>query len=173
MKDEKTMIQIRVATTEDILLIADIATKTWAVAYKEILTEEQRKYMLEMMYSYDSLQQQMKNSQSFLVAIYNEEIVGFLSYEVAYNNRNVLKIHKYYVLPSIQGKGVGSSLLQHVETIATSQNIEIITLNVNRFNKTIQHYLSKGFEITKSEDIDIGNGYLMEDFVMEKNIDYI
>ncbi|MBL8005292.1 MAG: GNAT family N-acetyltransferase [Candidatus Kapabacteria bacterium] len=167
------MIQIRKATIEDISNISQIAINTWADAYKEILSDEQQEYMLNMMYSFDSLYHQMNNSQTFLVAMSNEEIVGFLSYEVAYNNRNALKIHKYYVLPTMQGNGVGSALLKYVESIATSQNIEIITLNVNRFNKTIQHYLSKGFEITKSEDIDIGNGYLMEDFVMEKKIDYI
>lgn len=167
------MIQIRKATNEDIPTISQIASITWAVAYKDILSDEQREYMLKMMYSFESLQQQMNNSQTFLVAVYNEEIVGFLSFEVGYNNQNVLKIHKYYVLPTMQGNGVGSALLKYVETIATSQNIEIITLNVNRYNKTINHYLSKGFEISKSEDIEIGNGYLMEDFVMEKKIDYI
>lgn len=167
------MIHIRPATIEDIPAISQIATTTWAIAYKEILSDEQRNYMLEMMYSYDSLQEQMNKSQNFLVALFNDELVGFLSYELAYKNQNSMKIHKYYVLPTIQGKGIGSALLQRAENIATSHQIDCITLNVNRFNKTIDHYLSRGFEITLSEDIHIGNGYLMEDFVMEKKITYI
>lgn len=167
------MIQIRPATIEDIPTIAEIASITWAVAYKDILSDKQREYMLEMMYSFDSLHQQMKNEQTFLIAILSQKVVGFLSYELAYNKSNGMKIHKYYVLPEVQGQGVGSALLQKAEVITISNSIEFISLNVNRFNKAVQHYLSKGFEITKSEDIDIGNGYLMEDFVMEKKITYI
>lgn len=167
------MIKIRLATVEDIPTIAEIASITWVVAYKDILSEEQRVYMLKMMYSFESLQEQMNNSQTFLLALYNEKIVGFLSYEIAYNNGKAMKIHKYYVLPEVQGKGVGSALLQKAEQIASLNSNEFITLNVNRFNKTIHHYLSKGFVITKSEDVHIGNGYLMEDFVMQKKIDYI
>jgi diamine N-acetyltransferase len=167
------MIEIRLATVEDISTIAEIASITWAIAYKDILSEEQRVYMLEMMYSYDSLLQQMINEQTFLIAELSQKVVGFLSYELAYNKSNGMKIHKYYVLPEVQGKGVGSALLQKAEKIATKNTIEFITLNVNRFNLTIQHYFSKGFVITKSEDISIGNGYLMEDFVMQKKIDYI
>jgi len=167
------MIEIRLATVEDIPTIAEIASITWAVAYKDILSEEQREYMLKMMYSFESLNQQMKNEQTFLIAELSQKVVGFLSYELAYIKSNGMKIHKYYVLPEVQGKGVGSALLQKAEQIATKNTIEFITLNVNRYNLTIQHYLSKGFVIIKSEDISIGNGYLMEDFVMQKKIDYI
>ena len=167
------MIKIRRATEHDIDSIRDIAIKTWAIAYKEILSEEQRTYMLEMMYSVSALRNQMTNGHQFFIAEYAGISAGFLSCETEYDGRNALKIHKYYVLPTLQGKGIGSVLLEEAEKLAVSSKSAFITLNVNRFNLTIQHYLSKGFVITKSEDISIGNGYLMEDFVMEKKIAYI
>lgn len=167
------MTKIRKATELDIDSIRDIAFKTWNVAYKDILSTEQRSYMLEMMYSESALKEQMSNGHIFYIAEYEGNSAGFISCATEYGTEKALKIHKYYVLPTMQGKGIGSALLQEAEKVAITTDCEIITLNVNRFNKVVEHYQSRGFTIAYSEDIDIGNGYLMEDFVMEKKISYI
>ena len=52
--------------------------------------------------------------------------------------------------------------------VSKTNNIIALTLNVNRFNKAIDFYLKNGFKIIKEENIEIGNGFLMEDYVMEK-----
>ena len=80
--------------------------------------------------------------------------------------QNQLKIHKLYVLPDIQGLGVGRKFLVLAEKIAREKGLNEITLNVNRFNKAVGFYQRMGFKIEKEEDIEIGNGYLMEDYVM-------
>jgi GNAT superfamily N-acetyltransferase len=167
------MTKIRKATELDIDSIRDIAIKTWNVAYKDILSKEQRSYMLEMMYSESALKEQMSNGHIFYIAEYEGNSAGFISCETEYGTENALKIHKYYVLPTFQEKGIGSALLEEAEQLALSTKSAILTLNVNRFNKAVEHYISRGFSIAYSEDIDIGNGYLMDDFVMEKKITYI
>ena len=73
-------------------------------------------------------------------------------------------------MPEAQGNGVGIQLINEIINHAKKKNDNILFLNVNRFNKA-QHFYSKlGFQIAFEEDISIGNGYLMEDFVMEKEI---
>lgn len=165
------MISVVSATIEDVPIIREIAQITWYPTFKDILTEKQIEYMLEMMYSEEALQEQIEvKKHQFFLAKENEKTVGYLSVEVNYNHEPITKIHKIYILPELQGKGIGKLLMQKAEQVALEHQNSILSLNVNRFNKALKFYETVGFSITKTEDIDIGNGYLMEDFVMEKNL---
>ncbi|MDE3142689.1 MAG: N-acetyltransferase, partial [Bacteroidota bacterium] len=73
-------ISIRHATVEDIFAIQYIAFSTWPVAYSAILSQEQLDYMLDLFYNEDALKDQMKNGHTFLVAEFNNEIIGFASF---------------------------------------------------------------------------------------------
>ena len=87
-----------------------------------------------------------------------------------YQNKKVTRIHKIYILPEAQGKGVGKLLIEKVVALAKENQSEVISLNVNKFNKAVSFYKKIGFEIVAEEDLDIGNGYLMEDYKMELKI---
>jgi hypothetical protein len=155
------MIAVVKATIEDIPTIREIAHITWQPTFREILSQEQIEYMLEMMYSEKALKEQIEvKKHQFFLAKEDERILGYLSVEVDYNQQPMTKIHKIYILPD----------LQKAEQVALENNNTILSLNVNRFNKALKFYETVGFSITKTEDINIGNGYLMEDFVMEKNL---
>lgn len=80
------------------------------------------------------------------------------------------KIHKIYVLPNTQGKGIGKLLIDEVLKIAKQKKQSSLTLNVNRDNRAIQFYKHLDFKIVGEENIPIGNGFLMEDYIMEKGI---
>ena len=56
------------------------------------------------------------------------------------------------------------------EQLAKENNSSYFILNVNRYNKATDFYIKLGFEISYEEDIDIGNGFLMEDYVMKKRL---
>nr|WP_255424468.1 GNAT family N-acetyltransferase [Apibacter sp. HY039] len=75
-----------------------------------------------------------------------------------------------YVLPDTQGKGIGKKLIQEVEKRAIKEKNKLLILNVNRFNKAVSFYKNMGFSISGSENIDIGKGFLMEDYIMEKEV---
>ena len=82
----------------------------------------------------------------------------------------VTRIPKIYVLPEAQGKGIGRMLIERISAIAGSDGAERLQLNVNRFNKALQFYEFLGFEKVGEVDIPIGNGFLMQDFIMEKRL---
>jgi diamine N-acetyltransferase len=166
------MIEILPNTDEDFKTIRAIATEVWPATYGSILSKVQLDYMFEMMYSVASLQEQLKcKEHQFIIAYENSKPVGFASYEFNCGNSNKTKIHKIYILPNLQGKGFGKKIIDFIADKAKKQFDNAVFLNVNRFNSARFFYEKIGFEIVKEEDIAIGNGYLMEDYVMEKRIE--
>ncbi len=164
------MIQIVKATNEDLHTIANIAYKTWPVAYGEILSQAQLEYMLDAFYSEEALKANIANGHEFILAVENEVALGFASFENDYQKTSSTKIHKIYMLPESQGKGVGKLLIENIEKTAIDKGSNNLLLNVNRFNKAIGFYQKMGFSIIQEIDIEIGLGYLMEDYVMEKEL---
>lgn len=150
--------------------VQKIAHLTWPDTFKEILSPEQIDYMLNWMYNLVTLSEQLEMGHHFYILTDNGEDVGFIGIQPHYPTKTETKLHKIYILPSCQGKGAGLLLMKKAEEIALTSCTEQLILNVNRYNKATDFYKKIGFEITKEEDIDIGNGYLMEDYVMVKNI---
>jgi len=167
---------IREARLDEIEIIQSIARKTWPVTFRDILSQKQIDYMLEMMYSDRSLKEQIEVKHHKFLLSYsdtgktadsNHTYTGYLSYELNCNSSKKTKIHKIYILPEFQGYGFGKALIEEVVRVASLNESRWLTLNVNRNNKAVEFYKSLGFIITAQEDIDIGNGFLMEDFQME------
>lgn len=159
------MIQIVNATQNDIRTIREIAEKTWWPAYSEILSEHQIRYMLDAIYNEESLKKAMKDgSQEFILAN-DAGCQGFASFGRRAEDPRIFKLHKLYVLPGNQGKGIGFALIEDIKKRLTPQNIRILDLNVNRYNKAKAFYEKAGFRIVKEEDIPIGP-YWMNDYIM-------
>ena len=109
----------------------------------------------------------MEQGHTFLLASIDKEPVGFASFS-ATKQEGIYKLHKIYVRTDIQGKGIGKALLNGVIVEITSFNATSLQLNVKRDNNAKLFYEKAGFTIIGEEDIDIGNGFFMNDFVMEK-----
>ncbi|MCF6132890.1 GNAT family N-acetyltransferase [Flavobacterium wongokense] len=165
------MITIQNNTDPNFSQIRAIAKEVWPIAYGAILSQEQLDYMMEMMYSVEALQTQFnEKGHHFILAIEEEAAVGFASYEFNYNQEPKTKIHKIYILSNQQGKGTGRILIDYITESARKNNQKALLLNVNK-NNIAQHFYKKlGFDIVLDEVIDIGNGYVMDDYVMEKSI---
>jgi ribosomal protein S18 acetylase RimI-like enzyme len=157
---------LKVTTKEQLQVVADLANAIWPVAYATILSKEQLHYMLDKFYNLEALQKQLENEQVFYLAQNeNQEFVGFVAYEINCEP-NKTKIHKIYVLPETQGIGIGKQLFNLVKNKAQENQQTAIFLNVNKYNNAQKFYQKLGFTITKEEVIDIGNGYVMDDYVM-------
>jgi len=159
---------IRPASFTDISFIRKIAFKTWPFAYEALLGKEQVAYMLDRLYNRSTLEEQIKNRHYFFIALKGYDAVGFASFSMM--GDHVYKLQKLYVLPGEHKSGVGKVLLETVETVTKSMGAKILELNVNRKNIAKLFYEKKGFRVVKEEDIDIGNGYFMNDYVMQKEL---
>jgi diamine N-acetyltransferase len=165
------MLTIAQATEAHFSTIQHIAHATWPNTFGSILSEAQIVYMLDMMYSTEALQHQVQAlGHVFLLASEPHQTLGYISYELHYKNTPQTKIHKIYLLPQAQGKGVGKALIEAVVAAAQAHQNHALLLNVNKYNKAVGFYERLGFETIDQENIDIGNGFLMEDFVMKKTL---
>ncbi|NBU81500.1 MAG: GNAT family N-acetyltransferase [Flavobacteriaceae bacterium] len=165
------MIEIQKNTDENFTSIRTIAAAVWPIAYGAILSQEQLDYMMEMMYSVSSLKlQSSAKKHRFILAKDEEMVLGFASYEFNFSKKPKTKIHKIYILTNHQGKGIGKSLIDFIVNEAKERHQKGLILNVNKKNTAIRFYESIGFSISNEEVIDIGNGFVMDDFVMEKTI---
>lgn len=161
------MASIRQIDTSEVEEVTKLAHLIWPDTFRDILTPEQLQFMLKWMYNPETLASQIESGHQFFLLENEQGNIGYMGVEAAHSSSNLLKIHKLYILPSQQGRGYGKFLIEHAVSVANSNGNYAITLNVNRFNKSVKFYQALGFQITKEEDIDIGQGYLMEDYVME------
>lgn len=161
---------IETGNTEHIQEIQDIAEKTWAVTYRDLLSKDQIAYMLDMMYSDRALTEQMTRLGHHFFMIRQDDAdhwQGFVSYELNYDGQPKTKLHKLYLLPECHGSGMGKILVNKVWEEVRKNGNTAIFLNMNRDNKTKDFYEHMGFRIVREEDNYIGNGYWMIDYVFE------
>jgi ribosomal protein S18 acetylase RimI-like enzyme len=161
------MITLRKAKEEDIEIIRDIAVATWPSTYLDIIGQEQIDYMLDKMYNKGELLKQFMEGHIFLIAEDGENQFGFAGYSIIGHEERIYKLHKLYVLPSAHGKGVGKILINEVFNQVKDAGGSALQLNVNKHNNAKDFYLKGGFTIKESVKLDIGEGYFMDDYVME------
>lgn len=164
------MILLRKAKEQDIPLIREIAAITWGPTYVPIIGQEQVDYMLEKMYNDGVLLEQMMQGHAFLIAEIGKKDMGFAGYSITDHDNKVYKLHKLYVLPEAHGKGVGKFLINEIVNAIREAGGKKLQLNVNRENKAKDFYERAGFQIKETVDLDIGNGFFMNDYVMEMDI---
>jgi diamine N-acetyltransferase len=140
--------------------------KVWPQTYIPIIGEVQVSYMLESFYAPESLINQMTTLEhQFLVGCYLGEPVSFASFSKI--REGIYKLHKIYILPSVQGKGIGKALLTDIVDRIRLKGGDKLELNVNIYNTNAQSFYERyGFRHLRSEDIDIGSGFFMNDHVL-------
>ena len=162
--------QLKLLSSGELKIVQDLAYAIWPETFQEILTPMQIAFMLEWMYNLETLQKQANEGHQFYLLSNKEKAIGFIGIQPFHPRKNELKIHKIYVLPSEQGTGAGKKLLFSAKEIALKNGIEILVLNVNRFNKAVTFYQHLGFQVDREENISIGIGFWMEDYVMSLSI---
>jgi len=167
VKQTEEPLSIRPADLDDINTIGFLAQQIWPVTYSGIVADEHWRYMLNHFYNPASLRRQMIDEhQQFLILEQGEEAIGFASWSPT-KETGVFKLHKLYVLPDQQGKGLGRMILQYIYSDIRPAGGRKLRLNVNRFNKARQFYERLGFVVIGEEDVPVGNDVFMNDYIME------
>jgi len=133
-----------------------------------MLSQEQIEYMLDKMYSAGSLQEQMDRGSYFILVYESNEPAGFAAYFAC--GPSVFKLDKLYVLPTNQGKGTGRFMIDHIVDEIKHNGATALRLQVNRHNDAKKFYEKLGFVVVEEKDFDIGHGFFMNDFIMEKQL---
>jgi GNAT superfamily N-acetyltransferase len=178
-----TEIQITLGGLTDRDFIRSVSERTWPSTYGHIISQEQIDFMLDWMYSDESLEKQMDSGCVFYIASIKKEneqweAVGFCSVSPEQEENNSTekvegskahKLNKLYVLPSAQGTGAGKALLNKSIEVVKAAGSSSLFLQVNKLNTAYSFYLKHGFIKEAEYKFDIGNGFYMDDYVMRLN----
>ncbi len=168
--------RIRPEETERVRSLAEVAFRE---TYQTILSPEQIDYMMEWMYSEESLRSQMTEKENaFYVLAVDGLDAGYMSIERHKNppadldGYAVFNLQKLYIVPEYQGLGGGREMLgfaeEQMRSLAGPSARAVYELNVNRYNSAVEFYKRNGLEINREGDFAIGNGYFMNDYIMRK-----
>lgn len=161
--------KLQKAEFKEIPLIQELARKSWEVAYKNILSNEQLEYMLEMMYSQEEISLHLKNLHYHYYLIIDEKTgnyEGFIGFENHYEEKTT-KLHRIYLIPESKGKGFGKDAMEFLKSQILEVGDNRIILAVNKNNSARDFYESQGFKVYDEGIFEIGNGYIMDDYLME------
>jgi ribosomal protein S18 acetylase RimI-like enzyme len=164
-------IEIHRARPEQLTDVQRLAGVIWRAHYPGIITFEQIEYMLARGYALDALAHFLGGTDRGLeLATVEGELCGFAAWYTT-DEPATAKLDKLYVLPQWQRSGVGGALIGHVEGLARQAGAAVLVLNVNKHNdQAIRAYQRHGFAVRDAVVVDIGEGFVMDDYVMEKRI---
>lgn len=163
MYEEK--IEIKRASKDEISKLAEVANQIWHEYLIPIIGEEQVEYMVDKFQSVQGITEQIQKGYQYYFALYNNEVAGYFGIQP---QNEKLFLSKLYLKKEFRGKGIASNMFSYIVDTAKSSDKKSIYLTVNRYNdNTISVYKHMGFEIVKEQKADIGNGFYMDDYIME------
>lgn len=152
--------------------IAQLAHKIWNQHYVPIIGQQQVDYMLDRFQDVEAISNQINNGYDYFIIHHKHKPCGYLAL-VSNSNDKKLMISKIYVDSDFRGLGLGSKLMDFTIKRAKQDGLRSIWLTVNKNNtKSIEWYKSKGFLIKEKIEMDIGNGFIMDDYLMEMLLVY-
>ena len=155
-------------SAEDFKKISELADIIWREHYITIISEAQIDYMLDAFNSPEAIQSQINQGALFYIINYQDIPVGYVAVK---KETDFLFLSKLYVLSGYRRKKIGKAAMQYVFKLANDFQLNLVKLNVNKYNtNSILAYEKLGFVIRKSMITDIGNGFVMDDYAMEKTI---
>lgn len=162
-------LDIDAGTGDDIALVARLAGTIWRAHYPGIISAAQIDYMLARGYAPEALAKFLRAPGAGLaIARERGEAIGFAAWHRS-DEPATTKLDKLYVLPARHGRGVGRALIARVEAAARDDGARTLILNVNKRNtRAIDAYRACGFATRDDVVVDIGGGFVMDDYVMAK-----
>jgi diamine N-acetyltransferase len=174
-----THARLEAMTTADFETLARLAETIWRAHYTKIISSAQIDYMLAGRYTPEKLRQYLNADDRWLMLLrINDRAVGYCSYALTENpgamkpgemKPSEMKLEQLYLLPELHGQGLGKLMLSHVEEQTRARGRGTLVLQTNKRNDiAIAFYRKAGFTVREETVFDIGNGFVMDDYVMEK-----
>jgi ribosomal protein S18 acetylase RimI-like enzyme len=170
---QEAEVVIRRGVAADWPVVRALAERTWRVAYADILSGAQIDYMLAERYTDAALEAAVGSGRMVIELVGRGEGdgVGFVAHGQGRRLEDY-QLHQVYVDPKEQGRGWGRWLIEHVEEVARRKGKEWLVLTVNKRNAAaLAVYERLGFGRREAVVVDIGGGFVMDDWVMEKRLE--
>ncbi len=150
---------------KEIQEIEKLGKEIWTEHYTPIIGIDQVNYMLDKFQSARAIGEQINEGYEYYQLLNESKLIGYLAIQ---KREEALFLSKIYIHKSQRGKGFGKEAMEFVFNRARDLNCELVRLTVNKYNaNSIKTYEKIGFENVGPAVFDIGNGYIMDDFIFE------
>ena len=169
-KVTRSMVPITLSLLSDanINTLKEFAESIWRITYRNVISEAQMRFMLDHLYHPELLREQVASGNPLLGAFAGDALVG---YAHVFIEAHQSRLDKLYVDTLYQGQGIGRKLVDAAERFALGHDCSLMTLRVNRNNiNAVAAYQRLGFGIVATNKKDIGGGYVMDDYLMLKDL---
>lgn len=163
---------VPVKTEEQIAVLCQIAERVWHLTYDPLVPAGQVEYMLDKFQSPHAVKSQMaaQNYRYYMMVIDGQN-AGFVGFSPRYEGREEMFLSKVYLLPEFRGRGAVKEAFALVEAETRKEGLSRIRLTVNKGNShAVAVYGHYGFHTVEKVETDIGSGYIMDDFIMVKEL---
>lgn len=157
-----------VKTDTDIETVVEVAKSIWEEHYTPIIGEQQVYYMLETFQSTTAITKQIENGYQYYLINKDSNVVGYMAINI---DKEEMFLSKLYLKKECRGQGLSKEALQFLNEKCLNENVTSIYLTCNKYNSnTLQAYQHLGFKVVDEAVSDIGNGYVMDDYILRKEI---
>ncbi len=159
-----------VSSNNDLHIVAKLANEIWHEHYINIVSREQIQYMVDNFQSAHIVKSQIANEgyTYFIISVDDIDIGYYGVCERGDNNDKHLFLSKIYIRNTERGKRYGYKSFCEIVNFAKKNNLNSIRLTVNKKNDiALNAYSSWGMNKIAAVEANIGNGYIMDDYVME------
>jgi len=169
MTADDSVCAIRPLEERDFAPVTELARTIWLAHYVTMITPAQIEYMLRGRFTLENLRQYLAGRQRWMDLLeWNGRLVGYCSYALT-STPGEIKLEQLYLLPELHGRGLGSRMLDHVERRALQEGGRSLMLQVNKRNdKGLALYRRANFTVREAIVFDVGEGFVMDDYVMVK-----
>ncbi len=155
-------------TSADFEQISVLANEIWTDHYVPMLGPALIEYMLEKFQSPSAVAQQVEEGVSYYLQQHKDQIAGYLAF---YPKEGAMFLSKIYVHKNYRGLGLGRAAMNFIEEQTRTANLSRLRLTVNKKNEgSIGAYERMGFKKIEEAVFDIGEGFFMDDYVLEKEL---
>ena len=149
--------------------LAKLASLIWHEYWTEILSPEQIDYMINKFQSENAINEQIKNEKyEYFYILSDNQKAGYIGLS---QKDNYLFLSKMYIMSNFRHKGIGTKAFDLIKDYTNEKNYNKIILTVNKYNvNTISAYTKWGFKIIDAVVTDIGQGFVMDDYIMQYDL---
>ena len=158
---------VTVTSASQVADVARLAREIWDEYYVPIIGRAQVEYMVAKFQTAEAMQAQIDSGYQYFLIHLGGESIGYAAIRHDAAEARVF-ISKLYVLAAHRKSGAGRRCLQHFEEIARERGVTHLWLTVNKGNPSVRAYERLGFRIAEAIVMDIGGGFVMDDYKMEK-----
>jgi len=158
-----------VRTDAQIASVDRLAHEIWHEYYVPLIGQAQVDYMVAKFQSADAMREQIRSGYEYFMMERDGVLLGYLAVQPQPTERRLF-ISKLYLHRSARGAGTGRLAMEFIEGLARARALNLLWLTVNKGNPAVKSYERLGFRIEAAIVMDIGSGFVMDDFRMEKDL---